>query len=286
MEAASLIVARRKRDGVTMRLAYAAILVCFSLLLAGCLGSEPAKPENASVGDGLPAAAQYQEPLAFPPEIPQAPAPAALPEAASNATKPAYVNYCYPTYWKGALKGAGGNEFDYNRCGDYNYSMEINVIFTVPFDLAAYLAGKDFNFKDCPGLPAGSANGSRDISIDGSFQSAREITSTIENTVDRRPDRQTSSSGAMYISWPYGLAFATYPRQDAEAVASGKKIYPHLVVDRCTWEGGFRVRGYDEALIFGAESGSFAVSENMRTVAGKWAMDGKLAGNYTLYRTD
>jgi len=272
-----------------MRLAFAAVLVCFSLLLAGCIGSEPAKPENASIGDGLPAAAQHQEPLALPPEIPQAPAPVAPPSALPNATgmaKPAYANYCYPTYWKGTLAGTGHNDFDYNRCGEYNYSMGIDVVFTVPFDLAAYLAGKDFNFNDCPGLPAGAANGSRDISMDGSFRSAREITSTVENTVDRQPDMQTTSSGAMYISLPYGLAFATYPRQDAEAVSSGAKKYPHLVADRCTWEGGFRVQGYDEAVIFGAESGGFAVSENMRTVSGKWAMDGNVAGNYTLERTN
>jgi len=273
-----------------MRYSFALLLLAFSLLFAGCLGSEPAKPANESAGNGLPVAAQYQEPLALPPEIPQAPAPetqpTALPKSASNATKPDYVDYCYPTYWKGTLMGTGRNDFDYNRCGEYNYSMEINVVFTVPFDLAAYLAGKDFNFNDCPELPVGAANGSRDVSIDGSFKSAREITSQVENTVDRKPDMQTTSNGAMYISLPYGLAFATYPRQEAQAVASGAKIYPHLVADRCTWEGGFRVQGYDEALIFGAESGGFAVSENMRTVAGKWAMNGALAGNYTLERTD
>ena len=284
-EAYSLIDAGRKWNGVIMRYAIALLLLASTLLLAGCLGSEPAKPANASVGDEIAVPAQYQEPPALPPEIPQAPSPVA-PPAAGNATKPEYVNYCYPTYWKGTLVGTGHNDFDYNRCGEYNYSMEINVVFTVPFDLAEYLAGKDFNFKDCPGLPAGAANGSRDISIDGSFQSAREITSLVENTVDRRPDMQTSSSGAMYISWPYGLAFATYPRQDAQAVSSGAKIYPHLVVDRCTWEGGFQVRGFDEAVVFGAESGGFADSENMRTIVGKWAMDGNVVGNYTLERTN
>ena len=271
-----------------MRCAFAAILIAFSLLLSGCIGSGEPAP---SAGNESGLAAPGERAQAPQPEMPQAPLPDAAwkngsAPAASNAARPDYVNYCYPTYWKGTLEGSGRNNFDYSRCGDYNYSMEISVIFTVPFDLAAYLAGKDFNFNDCPGLPAGAANGSRDISIDGSFSSTREITSQAANVVDRKPDMQTASSGNMYISWPQGLVFATYPRQDAQAVASGAKKYPHMIVDRCTWSNGLQTQGYDEAVIFGADGRGVADPGGMRTITGKWAMNGTLAGNYTLERTD
>ena len=277
--------------GVTMRFEFAALLIAFSLLLAGCIGSgEPAKSENGtSIGNGSGIAAQEEPSAAQQPEEPPAPAPeAATPgetakPKAGNATKPDYTNYCYTTYWKGMLNGTGRNYLEFDRCGNYNYSMEISVAFTVPFDLAAYLAGKDFNFNDCPGMPLGAANGSRDISIDGNFRSVREITSQVVNRVDRLPDMQTSSDGALYISQPSGLVFATYPRQGAQG-HEGK--YPHMVVDRCTWEDGILARGYDEAMLFGKNDGGFALSGDMRTVSGRWAMNGTLAGNYTLDRTD
>ncbi|MFA6907666.1 MAG: hypothetical protein WC263_02460 [Candidatus Micrarchaeia archaeon] len=269
-----------------MRFAFALVLAACALLLAGCMGGgRDGSPENAAAGNGSGDAGQEAaaQPQGEPPVAPQAPEPETAGKSGSAAAaKPEYINYCYATYWKGTLSGAGRNRFDYDRCGDYNYSMKIDVTFSMPFDLAAYLAGKDFNFMDCPGLPEGAANGSRDISIAGNFRSVREITSQVENTVDRRPDRQSTSSGMMYISRPYGLAFAAYPRQDARAAASGAKAYPHLVASRCTWEGGVQVQGYGEALISGAEAGGFAVSDDMRSVSGTWAMNGTLAGNYTL----
>ncbi len=272
-----------------MRFAFAALslLVAVSLLLTGCIGgSAPAAP----VGNGSAGASAVQEEqqpvLPQAPEAPPATVPAVVKKNGSSAAKPAYVNYCYPTYWKGTLNGSGHNDFYSDRCGDYNYSMEIDVVFTVPFDLAAYLARKDFNFNDCPGLPAGAANGSRDISIDGHFQSTRTITTPVAGSVDRRPDLQTASSGAMYISWPYGLAFATYPRQDAKAAQSGAKKYPHMVVDRCTGENIIQTQGYDEAFLSGADAGGFASSSDMKTISGIWAMNGTVAGNYTLERTN
>ena len=275
--------AREISHGVNMRFAFAALslLVASLLLLSGCTGSAPAAP----VGNGSANISAAQDEQL--PALPQAPeAPPAVVKKNGSAAKPAYVNYCYPTYWKGTLNGTRHNDFYFDRCGDYNYSMEIGVVFTVPFDLAAYLAGKDFNFNDCPGLPSGAANGSRDISIDGHFQSTRTITTPVANSVDKRPDTVATSSGAMYISWPYGLEFATYPRQDAKAAQSGAKKFPHLVADRCTGENIVQTLGYDEAFLSGADAGSFAVSGDMKEITGTWAMNGTVAGNYTLVRTN
>jgi len=135
-------------------------------------------------------------------------------------------------------------------------------------------------------MPTGAANGSRDISIDGRFNSTREITSNITNRFERMPDTASTSTGAMYISQPYGLVFASYPRQHAQVSARGKIEYPHLVPARCTWGGGIQVLGYDEVLVLGADAGGFSMSGDMLTVRGKWAMNGTLAGNYTLERTN
>ncbi len=280
-----------------MRFSNTLILASFSflfLLIAGCIGGSGAGKSGSAIPLGndsgagiLENQAQTQQPDVPQETVPEgATANASAPAPPRNATVPAYVNYCYPTYWKGTLNGTGHNFFEYDRCGDYDYSMNISVVFTVPFDLAAYLARKDFNFNDCPGMPTGAANGSRDISIDGRFNSARKITSKVMNRQDRRPDAETSSSGAMYISQPYGLALATYPRQDAQAAASGAARYPHMVVDRCTWENGLQVLGYDEAMLLGADAGGFALSGGMKTITGIWAMNGTLAGNYTLERTN
>ncbi|MFA6328513.1 MAG: hypothetical protein WCY41_03635 [Candidatus Micrarchaeia archaeon] len=291
-----------------MRFEFAALLLTFSLLLAGCIGNggttgsasiipagngsavagqgeaSPAQPAEA--GTEMPVAPSGGQPAVLPngtSEGANASAPAAPPgNATANAT-PAYVDYCYPTYWKGMLEGSAHNGIENGRCGDYNYSMEISVRFTVPFDLAAYLEGKDFNFKNCPNLPAGAENGSRDMSIDGRFNSTRTITSPISGLIDMRPDTQVTSEGAMYISEAYGLEFAAYPRQDADAVANGEKQYPHLVASRCTWEDGIDVRGYDEAVLLGADAGG---SNGDRVVSGKWTMNGTMAGNYTLERTN
>ncbi|MFA5929871.1 MAG: hypothetical protein WC861_03225 [Candidatus Micrarchaeia archaeon] len=262
-----------------------------ALLLAGCIG-EPAKPGGAPLaGNGSVSGLASQEPP--PPQPPGVPQPiepeaggkngsAKAGAAAGSAEKPNYTNYCYPTYWRGVLNGTGRNDLEFDRCGSYNYSMEIQVAFTVPFDLAAYLAGKDFNFMDCPGVPEGAANGSRDISSGGRFSSSRGITSQVEKRVDRLPDMQTSSNGELHVSQPHGLSLSSYPRNDERNRAG----YPHMVVDRCTWENGILVRGYDEAVLAGADAGGFALQGGMRSVSGLWSMDGALAGNYTLERVD
>jgi len=132
-------------------------------------------------------------------------------------------------------------------------------------------------------VPEGAANGSADISIGGSFRSERRITSPASGFVDRVPDRQTTSSGAMYLRQPYGLVLAAYPRNASQG---GAGSYPHMVVDRCTWGDNTWIQGFDEALLDGAEAGNFSYSADMRTVSGLWAMNGTLAGNYTLIRTN
>ena len=264
---------------------FAALLIAFSLLLAGCAGSGGA-PSNGLAPQGNASNASAKEPTypsAQPGGAPGLPQGNASPAATGNAPRPAYVNYCYPTYWKGGLRGTGHSEYGYDRCGNYDYGTEISVLFTMPYDLAAYLSGKDFNFNDCPGVPAGAANGSRDISIDGSFRSERNITSQVTGIVDRNPDRETTSSGAMYISQPYGLVFASFPRQNASGSGG---TYPHLVVSRCTWGGNVQIQGYDEAAILGAGAGGFSFSSDMREVSGKWAMNGTVAGTYVLERTN
>jgi hypothetical protein len=194
-----------------------------------------------------------------------------------------YVNYCYTTYWKGTLEGTGRNNASHDKCGEYDYSMKIDVQFTMPFDLAAYLAGKDFNFMDCPSLPAGAANGSRDISIGGNFKSERNITSKITRMEEWLPDSSTASSGALYVSQPLGLMLSTYPRNETQ----GKTMnYTHMVVARCTWGNYVQIGGYDKALLFGAEAGNFSYSKDMKAVSGMWAMNGTAAGAYSLVRTD
>jgi len=105
----------------------------------------------------------------------------------------------------------------------------------------------------------------------------------VTGSVDRSPDRVDTSSGAMYISQPYGLALATYPRQQAQN-ASWRP--PHMVLDRCTWDRGIQTLGYDEAVLLGADAGGFSYSSDMRSISGKWAMNNTLPGNYTLERTD
>jgi len=262
-----------------------AVLLAFALLLAGCVGSAPVKPGPAAPAGGEGSVVPIPEPQPLPPAAePEAEKKnESAPSQAGNATAPAYVNYCHPTYWKGTLSGTAHNDYYYNRCGEYDYSVEISVRFTVPFDLAAYLARKDFNFNDCPGMPPGAADGSRDMSIDGKFNSTRTITSQVTNRLDRMPDTETTSTGALYVSQPYGLALATYPRQQAQN-ASWKP--PHLVLDRCTWDRGIQTLGYDEAVLLGADAGNFSFSSSMREVFGMWVMNNTVAGTYALERTN
>ena len=200
-----------------------------------------------------------------------------------HVAAPPYVDYCYKTYWKGTLLGSGRNYFEYDRCGDYGYNMAIDVLFSVPFDLAAYLDGKDFNFNDCPSLPEGVANDGGKNIIYGSFRSERIITTYVNKTVDRWPDRQSTSTGALYIGMPHGLAFTTYPQAAAQNAA---RNYPHMMSARCTWGANVQANGYDEALLFGSESGNFSYDSTTRVVRGKWAMNNTVSGIYTISRTD
>ena len=276
-----------------MRFANALPLIAFALLLAGCAGNGgPQAQAGAHDGGNYgTVAAQYGPGLKEPEYGPQETAPdtaknnssqGAIAVAAVNSTKQNYTDYCYTTHWKGTLNGTGGNYPEYNRCGNYNYSMDMQMEFAVPFDLAAYLAGKDFNFNDCPGMPYADAGGIGDISSGGSFSSVRKITSDVINRKDRLPDSETVSNGGLYASLrDGGIALASSPRSDAQN-SDGK--YPHLVADRCTWENGILVGGYYEAILFGADGGGFAYSSGMKSIYGKWAINGKLAGNYTLER--
>ncbi|MCX6770843.1 MAG: hypothetical protein NTX79_02195 [Candidatus Micrarchaeota archaeon] len=268
-----------------------AIMLAFSLFAPGCTGANGGSanvlPENLSVNDSGAAPAENQAAAAQAGEngtdssvVPHVgPKPGAQPAP--------YVNYCYPTYWKGRLSGFGHNNLSIERCGEYNYSMEISVIFTMPFDLAAYLRGEDFNFLDCPGISEAAQNGSGDISIDGNFRSERKITSNVSGIVDRNPDAISTSSGAFYVSQPYGrLAIATFPRASAQAARDGKATYPHLVASRCTWENGLHVTGIDEAALYGADWEGFALSQDNRTIYGRWGINNTDVGNYTLSRTN
>jgi len=275
-----------------MKFAVFALALAVFLFMAGCAGSDSA-PKGSAAGQG-----QISGGPSVPTPVQPEPATGPVGVQAGNGTgtqgaappapvpKPAYVDYCYPTYWEGNMSGIAHNSFYQDRCGEYDYLMGINVKFTMPFDLAAYLEGKDFNFMDCDGVPEAAKNGSGDISIDGSFKGYREITTQVTGIVDRRPDTTTSSQGPLYLSEGYGLSVATYPRKDAQAASQGKKAYPYLVVDRCTWENGISTTGFGHATLFGANWGNVTVSSNGRMVEGSWGVNGTVAGGYLLVRTD
>ena len=157
----------------------------------------------------------------------------------------------------------------------------------MPFDLAAYLAGKDFNFNNCP-MPEGSENGSADISIGGNFRSEGEITSEVGKATYWMPDHQTSSNGAIYAAWPHGplakLALATHPRKEMQ---DKTRNYTNIVVARCTsLVGGVQIRSHNEALLFGAENVNASYTGDKLEISGRWTTNGTLAGNYTLVRTN
>jgi len=264
-----------------------AIMLSFCFIAQGCAGqgaSAGALPQNGSLNESAAAPAESQ-PAAVQPPAGETNGSAAQKPAHTADYRPApYVNYCYTTYWKGQLLGKGHQGFYPDRCGEYDYSMNISVIFTMPFDMGAALRGEDFNFNDCPGVPQAAKNGSGDISIDGSFKSEREITSKATGIVDRSPDTISTSSGALYISsGEQGLLIATFPN----ATGNGKRAgQPHLVASRCTWENGIQVVGMDQATLYGADWGSFSFSQDGRAVDGLWGINNTVAGSYALSRTD
>jgi len=266
-----------------------AIVLSFCLVAPGCAGANGgaqagALAENGSLGEPAAAPAESQ-PEAVQPAAGGTNASAARRISHTPGYQPApYANYCYTTYWKGQLLGKGHQGFYPDRCGEYDYSMNISVIFTMPFDMGAYLRGEDFNFMDCPGVPQAAKNGSGDISIDGSFKSEREVISKASGIVDRSPDTISTSSGALYISGgEQGLGIAVYPN----ATGNGKRtMQPHLVASRCTWENGLQLVGMDRATLYGAGWGSFAFSQDGRIVAGLWGINNTVAGTYALSRAD
>lgn len=280
-----------EKTGVAMRLAIVSALLAFLLLLPGCTGSQgdvPLPPEqnagatwaNAPTMPAIRIEQPFSPPL--PPEKPQAPEPFIPFEGEFAAPSQEYSGYCSPTHWIGALEGAGHNQYENGYCGEYDYAVKISVQFAVPFDMAAYLAGEDFDFGRC--YPR-SADGIPDISIDGIFRSERNITSAVSKEEFWRPDRQTLSNGAIYAVRSGGqMAIVPY----IGAKTGGKKGgYAHLVAIRCTsLNGYFETGGYDEAMLLGEKDGGFAASSDSKTLRGRWTMNGTLMGNYTLIRAN
>ncbi len=263
--------------------ALAALTLICLLLVFGCTGNESAPGSSqATIMPSTP----------IPPAAPDEPSAQPSGETAENISaapiaplqQPTYVNYCYPTFWRGSLEGRGHNDFSNDGCGNYDYSVKIDVVFTMPFDMAAYLNGTDFNFNDCPGISPAAQEGTGDISMGGSFTSVRAITSTVTGMVDKRPDNVATSSGALYTSLDSGIMLSSFPQSDRLASLDGKK-YPHIVPGRCTWENGIYTHGDDSVILYMGTVKPLPF-QGGRSIGGKWGVGSREMGNFTLSRTN